>query len=54
MSITDVRLKSDFSDYTGELQLAPVLRISDRLNGTSPVDAGTTADLPFPVTVPCA
>jgi hypothetical protein len=54
VSITDVRLKSDLNDYAGELQLAPVLRITDRLNGTSPVDTGTTADLPFPVTVPCA
>ena len=54
VSITDVRLRSDLSDYAGELQLVPVLRISDRLNGTSPVDTGTTADLPCPVTVPCA
>jgi hypothetical protein len=53
-SITDVRLKSDLSDYTGELELAAVLRITDKLNGTAPVDSGTTADLPFPVTVPCA
>jgi hypothetical protein len=44
VSITDVRLKSDLSDYTGELEL----------NGTAPVDSGTTADLPFPVTVPCS
>lgn len=54
VSITDVRLKSDLSDYTGELELAAVLRITDKLNGTTPVDNGTTADLPFPVTVPCA
>ena len=54
VSITDVRLKSDLSDYTGELELAAVLRITDKLNGTAPVDSGTTADLPFPVTVPCA
>jgi hypothetical protein len=53
VSITDVRLKSDLSDYTGELELAAVLRITDKLNGTAPVDGGTTADLPFPVTVPC-
>ena len=53
-SITDVRLKSDLSDYTGELELAAVLRITDKLNGVAPVDSGTTADLPFPVTVPCA
>ena len=38
VSITDVRLKSDLSDYTGELELAAVLRITDKLNGTAPVD----------------
>jgi hypothetical protein len=52
-SISDVRRKSDLSDYTGELQLAAELRITDKLNGAAPVDSGTTADLPFPVTVPC-
>jgi hypothetical protein len=54
VSITDVRLKSDLSDYTGELELAAVLRITDKVNGTAPVDSGTTADLPFPVKVPCS
>jgi hypothetical protein len=53
VSITDVRVRSDLSDYTGELELASVLRITDKLNGAAPVDSGTTSDLPFPVTVPC-
>jgi hypothetical protein len=53
-SISDVRLKSGLADYAGELQLAAELRITDKLNGASPVDNGTTADLPFPVTIPCA
>jgi hypothetical protein len=53
-SITDVRLKSDLSDYTGELLLAAELRVTDKLNGAAPVDNGTTVDLPFPVTVPCS
>jgi len=53
MSMSDVRLRSDLSDYTGELRLAPVLRITDKLNGAAPVVNGTTVDLPFPVAVPC-
>jgi hypothetical protein len=52
-SLTDVRLKSSLADYTGELQLVPVLRVTDRLNGLAPVDAGTALDVPFPVTAPC-
>ena len=50
-SITDVRRKSDLSDYTGELQANPSLRITDRYNG--PGETGTVQDLNFPVTVPC-
>ena len=58
-SLTDVRKKSDLSDYTGELQLNPTLRITDKYNGpgASPEpfsDPGTTSDLSFPVTIPCA
>ena len=53
-SLTDVRLKSDLSDYTGELQIAPMLRITDKLNGAAPTVNGTAVDLPFPVTLPCA
>jgi hypothetical protein len=53
-SITDVRRKSDLGDYTGQLQLVPTLRITDKLNGSSPVDPATVSDLDFPVTVPCA
>jgi hypothetical protein len=52
-SLTDVRRTSDMTDYTGELQLAPTLRVTDKLNGLSPIDTGTTIDLPFPVTIPC-
>jgi hypothetical protein len=53
VSVTDVRLKSDLNDYTGELQLAQVLRITDKVNGVAPVSNGTLVDAPFPVTVPC-
>ena len=35
VSITDVRKRSDLSDYTGELQLSSLVRITDRYNGPS-------------------
>jgi hypothetical protein len=54
VSITDVRLKAGLADYAGQLELNTAARITDRLNGSSPVDPGTVSDLPFPVTVPCA
>jgi hypothetical protein len=53
VSLTDVRKKSDLSDYTGQLQLLPTLRITDKLSGSAPVDPATLTDLDFPVTVPC-
>jgi hypothetical protein len=57
-SITDVRKKSDLTDYTGELQEVATLRVTDRFNSadlaTQPAnDTGTGSDTPFPVTVPC-
>jgi hypothetical protein len=53
VSLTDVRRKSDLADYTGQLQLLPSLRITDRLSGSVPVDPATVTDLGYPVTVPC-
>jgi Tol biopolymer transport system component len=51
-TITDVRNKSDLSDYTGELTLSPGLRITDKNNaGPGP---GTVSDTTLPVTIPCA
>ena len=52
-SVTDVRLKSDLSDYTGQLQLVPTIRITDKLNGSVANDPATVVDVDFPVTVPC-
>jgi hypothetical protein len=52
VSVTDVRRKSDLADYTGQLQVRPGLRITDRYNG--PGETGTVQDLEFPFTVPCA
>jgi hypothetical protein len=53
VSISDVRRKSDLSDYAGELQLVPTLRFTDKLSGSVPVDPATMLDVNFPVTVPC-
>ena len=56
-SITDVRVKSDLSDYTGELEAVAELRVTDRYNGESPgggTDAATVTDFPFPVTMQCS
>src|SRR5207302_1136018 len=56
VSITDVRNKSDLSDYTGQLQLDATLRITDKNSGPNPDGPGpaTVTDTHFPVTVPCA
>jgi hypothetical protein len=54
VSITDVRKKSDLSDYTGELQADESVRITDSRNGPSQDEAGTVQDTHFPITVPCA
>src|SRR6185369_16173527 len=48
------RKKSDLTDYTGQLQLLQTMRLTDRLNGSAPVDPATVMDFGFPTTVPCA
>jgi dipeptidyl aminopeptidase/acylaminoacyl peptidase len=54
-NVTDVRRRSDLADYTGELQVRPTIRITDKANTPSPggPGAGTTVDLPFPFTAAC-
>jgi hypothetical protein len=54
-SMSDIRNKSDLSDYAGELQVVSVLRISDRDNTPNPGGPGpaTVVDTPLSVTVPC-
>jgi hypothetical protein len=54
LRLSDVRNK-DLSDYAGELEARPVMRITDKDNTPSPGGPGaaTTADTPFPFTVPC-
>jgi hypothetical protein len=51
---TDVRRKSDLSDYTGELNAWISLRMTDRNNGDSLArNAATASDLAFTFAVPC-
>ena len=51
-SLTDIRKKSDLSDYTGELQTRLPLRVTDKYNGASLTEPAT-GDSSFAVTVPC-
>jgi hypothetical protein len=53
VGLTDVRLKSDLSDYAGQLQVRGAVRITDRLNGPLQNEAATGFDTEFPLTVPC-
>jgi hypothetical protein len=50
-SVTDVRNKSDLSDYTGQLNVKLPLRITDRNNG--PSEIATTQDATYSFAVPC-
>jgi hypothetical protein len=53
-NMTDVRNTNDLSDYTGEVRVSTVLRVTDRYNGASLNDPATVTDLPVRFTVPCA
>jgi hypothetical protein len=52
-NFTDVRHQGTLDDYTGELQVATVVRITDKQGGPAG-EAGTVNDLHFPVTFACA
>jgi hypothetical protein len=53
-SITDVRDRSDLSDYSGELEGRLPIRITDTNNSPPAGSAATTQDTEFSFTVPCA
>jgi Tol biopolymer transport system component len=57
-ALTDVRNQSDLSDYTGELRVAQLWRITDKNNGPisggGGTDPATNQDLAFPFDVTCA
>jgi hypothetical protein len=52
-SMTDVRKRSDLSDYAGELRANQTLRITDRQNGVDEAEPGTVQDVDLPVDVQC-
>ena len=52
--LTDVRLSSDLSDYTGELEALIGLRITDRLNGPTGTTPATIIDAPLRFVFACA
>ena len=54
LSITDVRKLSDLSDYTGELDAEPGIRLTDSLNGPQQTESGTVSDFSLGFAVPCA
>jgi Tol biopolymer transport system component len=53
-TLTDVRKKSDLSDYTGELQAVLNLRVTDRYNGPSLDLPATVTDSPLSFPMTCA
>jgi serine protease AprX len=52
--LTDVRKRSDLSDYTGELRGVLGLRITDRFNGPGQLIPATATDLNLGFTIGCA
>jgi hypothetical protein len=52
-SITDVRAKSDLSDYTGQVQTVLNVGLTDHQPTANGDEPQTTQDFPFRVTVPC-
>jgi hypothetical protein len=54
LRITDVRKKSDLSDYTGDLRAVLGLRVTDKYNGEWLDYPGTATDTPFEFNASCA
>ena len=54
MTLSDVRVASDLSDYEGELELRFQIRITDRRSGPGANEPATVEDFDFSLTVPCA
>ena len=54
VSFTDVRAKASLADYTGEIQLAYTIRITDKQNGSTAVGSATMTDYAYMAfVVPC-
>jgi hypothetical protein len=50
---TDVRQKSDGTDYVGKVMLTTLMRITDRANGPSQTQSGTVEDTKLSVPIDC-
>jgi acyl-homoserine lactone acylase PvdQ len=56
-NLTDVRKRTDLSDYSGQLEIHSVVRVTDRDNDEAAgggSDPATVSDFPLAVPVPCA
>jgi uncharacterized repeat protein (TIGR01451 family) len=53
VSLTDVRKRSDLSDYEGELDARATIRLTDKFNGAGGTDPGTMTDFDLEFAVPC-
>jgi hypothetical protein len=53
VSLTDVRRQGDLSDYTGELLVKDLARITDRQNGPAANEPGTMNDYDLSLVVEC-
>jgi hypothetical protein len=56
-NLTDVRKRTDLSDYTGQLQIDSLVRVTDRDNDEAAgggTDPATVNDFPLAVPVACA
>jgi hypothetical protein len=54
LSFTDVRRRSDLSDYTGELEADAAVRLTDRRSGSDQNTSATMTDTDFPIDFPCS
>jgi hypothetical protein len=51
--LTDVRRRSDLSDYTGEVSIVNSVRLTDIGSGATQDERATVSDFTLPVTMPC-
>jgi hypothetical protein len=54
LDMNDVRLAGSLDDYAGELTVSVDARITDRQNGSAPVDPATVEEIPFSFVANCA
>jgi hypothetical protein len=53
VELSDVRWKSDMSDYQGQLQLRGAIRLTDQLNGPIRNESATVVDTELPASIQC-